>query len=1579
MPSSEDAAPVRQPVAAPPSPKRKRLGCLAVFLLSLLALVSVGLLVLNGPGFRAIARFAGLKAAASQGLTGDFRVTGSLWSGFGLEGVDLSADGSSGTIVKLEDLRLGYRAPALIRGAKRLDWLDGLRVGKAEIRLFLPEPAADTGRTAKTSRAKPTKAVAVSDFSPLWNLLAADLAIDDLTLFVHQGDRVWSVESLRLDLPGKGDGSLKIARISLPGQAPLENIDAVLRKEVHGLSLGPLPLLGYAELESLAVAEPEPGSFSILAGLGLAGGKADLSLHAPRGEPLAVSLALRRGSSLSLDQIPLPDSKLRGAVTDLDLRFQGDPAHPATWSLDGKLVASRMGWGDAMADSLMLLAEGNRIDLEAMRGRATLKAGAILPFPQSETAADLARHPLLIQAAVDVPALEETVADFGAKVPLSGSASLRARDLLVTGSKVGTGELELTTEGLAWDGIALSGASLSARVERENFIRLALDLGLDEHSRAHLAAAVDTTARRYEGKASVALDTKGRLGKVLSDLGKSGFSGAAALEWTGNGAFSASEHAGEATVSLDSLAIGTGHPIDGTLAANYSGRHATLANLSLTAEGVSLTGSGEWDGTVLRLPDWKLSHGDRTPLALTLHMPLEPGAEGGFLAQEGPLSLDLSLDGLALDELTRFFAAAPPLAGTLDGGMKASGSLADLDLSGGFDFLAGTPEAPDKAPATAKLGLSLRGEVARPASWVATLDALLSGLRWQGMALENIALEAATDTSRLERPLVATLRFDQSGTVLDARTRLDLGEAPTLADLASVPLQADASLEIGNLATLLSDFAPPKWKGLPLAGALSAKADGLRLERGSLTAGTVSLQSESFAVEGKAFETIRIDAAVPAPDEIEATATLALDKRNRLEGRGHHHLKEGRYSGEAALDADLVAKDSRLRALLEGRPMAALLPGTTALQWKGAGHLRETKHEGELSLKADSLRLAAGAEPLDAEISGRYSADSADFPVLKIQSDPLSLDASLRWMEKELALSGKGTSGGREALSLDATLPLDPEKLKPELWFGQDSPLSVALSAKSLSLGTLSHLFAEKPPLLGDLSLDFEVSGTPAEPALGLDLGLVGIAVPREGDTLPAGQLSLKAATQASQLSLSGDYRHPDVKPLTLSASLPFHPGAWATGGRKIGDETIAATAKMEHSPLAFLAGQVPGIESISGEVAIDADVSGTVSAPHLRGQAQLAVPKLRLEDRNAPSIQDVALLARFAEDRVILERLAAVVAGGTVEGAGEAVFQAGSEPQLRLSLKGSEVLVVRTPDVNVRTDLDLVLDGPLSQAQLSGEIGITNSRFFKNFDLLPIGLPTRRVESALPTVERSPAGGAAAYQDLDFGVKAAPFQDWPVAVRVFTKDPFLIRSNLAESSVTADLRLGGTLGAPKPVGRVEIEKGEMSLPFSKVNVETGRIEFDEATGFNGAIEFKARAKADRYQIAIYLHDRVLSPQYVLTSIPPLPSEDILTLIATGTTRDELVGGDAESLAAGKAAGLLLKNLRKKSNEAEADPTLLDLLEERTELELGRVNQETGEQTFGGKIRLWKQLFFVGDVDQQSDYRALLKYVFRFE
>jgi hypothetical protein len=221
------------------------------------------------------------------------------------------------------------------------------------------------------------------------------------------------------------------------------------------------------------------------------------------------------------------------------------------------------------------------------------------------------------------------------------------------------------------------------------------------------------------------------------------------------------------------------------------------------------------------------------------------------------------------------------------------------------------------------------------------------------------------------------------------------------------------------------------------------------------------------------------------------------------------------------------------------------------------------------------------------------------------------------------------------------------------------------------------------------------------------------------------------------------------------------------------------------------------------------------------------------------------------------------------------------------------------------------------------------------------------------------------------------PFKNWPVTVHVTTKDPFLVRGNLAQSEIEADVVLLGTLGEPVPKGIVKIKEGEVTLPFSKMDIEVGKVVFNEQTGFNGILEFKARARAGDHRINIYAFNRIDEPRYVVTSVPPMPTEDIMTLLATGTTRDELVGSDAGSVAASRAAVLFLKNL-KKSNAADRKPSLLDKLQDRTELEMGKLDPRTGVQTFGGKVRLWKQFFFVGDVDAQSDYRALVKYVFQY-
>jgi hypothetical protein len=1570
-------------------PKKKRRGCLvstAVFFLIFPPLLA---LFLNGPGFRYLARYAGVKAAGSQGLKGDFEIQGNLWSGFALNGIDFAGDDGGTTSLTVEEFAVGYNALDLILNSTKLTWLERVRIKKARIDLYLPDPGEKTPKE-KEPAARETKAPP-TEFSPLWNLLASDILIEDLTVFVHQGETTFAVENLTLATPAATDGKLHIGKVALPGQQALETVEAVLSRGEHELIFGPLPLLQYATLERLTFAETSPGAWSVDALVRASDGMLTASFQTP-GE---IALGLRPGSPLSLDKLVLPmpegkTSELKGALTDLDLRFSGDFAEPATWKINGKLIASGAGWGKHGADTVMLLVTDNELHFEAARHRTTVRATAALPFEKAASIEDLGTLPLTLGMEVKVPSVEELVSDFTDKAPLSGALTLTAQDIQIVGGKtIQSGSLLLLSDDLAWDGIRLSGSQIAANVASDNHLRFAGELGLDEANHLRLSGHLDVASLTYEAGTQLEIDTAARLGTVLADLEVTGLSGAGKVNWTGSGQIREKQHLGKLDLDLAEFVVGEGQPITGKVAARYDGMTAALETLRLSAGDVALAGTGSWDGKIIALPDWKLTRAEHTPLSLVATFPFEPGREGGFLARTGPLDLNLKLDSLALEEVTRFFSARPPLAGRLQGELTGKGTFDAIDLDGQFEFRSelkpgGTADASADAPnpqSLVSVALGLDGSVRNPSTWDARLDALVSGLHWDGMEMENISLKATTDTTdttSTTRPLLAELRFDQSETTLGATARFELGGAATFADLKMRSLQLDATLAVKDFAPLLRDFAPAKFKGLPLSGALDATVAGLTVKGGSLTGGTFTVGSDSFAVEGQRFEPLSLTADIPETDLVKVILAAALDAKNQVNADGSFHLKDQIYTGKLALNTDLESKDSKLRKLLSGRAITALLPALTTLNWEGKGDLIEFDHAGDLTLVARKVTLAEGAEPIDLDLAGTYTGTSADFPTVKITSRPLNLTGAIQWRDRRLEfVDWRGQSGGREVITITGGIPLDRERLTPALWFGQESPLDLAMQVKSLPVQTLSRLFLKESPVHGDLSLDLAATGTPTAPGIDLELLFDRILVPREKESIAAGRLELALKGAAADLSLSGKYEHPDIKPLVITAALPFQPGAWARGERKVADESLTASAKMEHSSLGFLAAQIPAIESITGAIAIDAEVRGTVSKPEIRGSGMLDVSRLRLVDRNAPSLHDIDLAARFEENRIVLEKLYAVVAGGIVEGSGEAILKPGEEPVLNLSLNGSEVLVFRNTDVNVRTDLTIRLNGPFSKASLTGEIGITNSRFFKNFDLLPLGMPTRNT-SVLPTVERAPGGGGPAMPDLDVGVEIAPFRDWTVDLRLHTKDPFLIRTNLVESSIRADLRVLGKLGHPYPVGNVDIARGELTLPFSKVDVETGRIKFDQSTGFNGAVEFKARGKADRYQISIYLFNRILSPQYVLTSIPPLPSEDIVTLLATGTTRNELVGGDPGSMAATKAATLFIKNLRKTSDKVEGEPTLLDTLEERTELEIGRVNQETGEQTFGGKIRLWKQLFFVGDVDADSDYRALLKYVFSF-
>jgi hypothetical protein len=295
--------------------------------------------------------------------------------------------------------------------------------------------------------------------------------------------------------------------------------------------------------------------------------------------------------------------------------------------------------------------------------------------------------------------------------------------------------------------------------------------------------------------------------------------------------------------------------------------------------------------------------------------------------------------------------------------------------------------------------------------------------------------------------------------------------------------------------------------------------------------------------------------------------------------------------------------------------------------------------------------------------------------------------------------------------------------------------------------------------------------------------------------------------------------------------------------------------------------------------------------------------------------------------------------------------------------VKAQSVLVARNDTLTARADADLKITGPLKAATVSGSVALTNSSLLKNVDLLPIGLPGRPAPQ--PPTDRP-----------DFSVPQPPIRDWKFDIAVKTKDPFLIRGNLATGGAIVDLHLTGTGLRPQLQGVVRLQNVEATLPFSRLEISSGSLFFDPSDSFNPKIDLQGTSLIRDYTVHVYVFGTSLSPEAVFSSEPPLPQEEIISLLATGTTRQELIGNN--SVLVGRAAMLLVQQLYRKvfkKGEATKSNPVFDKLQ----VDLGNVDPRTGQQTATARYKVNEHFLLIGDLQVGGDFRGMVKYLIRFK
>ncbi|HCP90718.1 MAG TPA: hypothetical protein DIT76_01525 [Spartobacteria bacterium] len=724
--------------------------------------------------------------------------------------------------------------------------------------------------------------------------------------------------------------------------------------------------------------------------------------------------------------------------------------------------------------------------------------------------------------------------------------------------------------------------------------------------------------------------------------------------------------------------------------------------------------------------------------------------------------------------------------------------------------------------------------------------------------------------------------------------------------------------------------------------------------------GQVSIYGSNLRVRGLVFRQLSAQYSIVNSTVYLNDFTASLNERDYVSANAIVDLRPPyHYSGKISANiADLAA----LKPLLRSSGNQNDVAGSFFLNWEGSGDAAKFKNSGKLKFTLEKGRYG-DLQSLQANVDATYTPNGLDIPIIFFSSNKMDFQAIVRASGETLAITKVQLDQGTARYAagylsapfiwknLGTTAPLCPPNGK----------VIANFQSENIDLKKLFQDFGAKPAASGTVNVKLDAQGTLADLNARLDVQMRDLRSERLPNLEPA-TFDLSAQSQHDQLTISGKLQQAKIQPMELTANLPFN-AAKVIRERKLADETpVTAKVRLPRSSVNFVHQFVPAIQELDGDLALDVDVSGTFGRPVFSGTGDMTVNVARSNNVTLPALRDFKARLNFARDALTVEQFGGELSGGHFTMSGRVTFPKLTAANLDLQIKADSALIARNDTLTARVDADIKVIGPISSANVTGNVAMTNSQFLKNLDLIPIGLPGRPAPQ--PPSSRP-----------DFSMPQPPFRDWKFDVAIKTKDPVLIRGSLANGGAVSDLHLTGTGLRPGLQGFVRLDHVEATLPFSRLEVSSGFVYFDPSDSFNPKLDLHGTSVIHDHTIHVYIYGTSLAPEAVFTSEPPLPQEEIISLLATGTTREELTGSN--NVLAGRAATLLVQQLYRKIFK-KGQATQSNSIFDRLDWDAGTVDPRTGQQQATARYKINDQFVFVGDVGVGGDYRGMLKYLIRF-
>jgi translocation and assembly module TamB len=317
---------------------------------------------------------------------------------------------------------------------------------------------------------------------------------------------------------------------------------------------------------------------------------------------------------------------------------------------------------------------------------------------------------------------------------------------------------------------------------------------------------------------------------------------------------------------------------------------------------------------------------------------------------------------------------------------------------------------------------------------------------------------------------------------------------------------------------------------------------------------------------------------------------------------------------------------------------------------------------------------------------------------------------------------------------------------------------------------------------------------------------------------------------------------------------------------------------------LKLLGGFYPELEA-SGRAQINALVGGTVPAPRLNGKVHIEGVSLRYGDFPA-GLSNVAGDFNFDANRMVFDNVAAETGGGHLTIGGTVGY--GQGPLNYVLNARSDTIRIRYPiGMSWLVGGNLRLSGNAQSATLSGRITVDRLLMAEGFDLGSFMVSAKEPASG-------PSTTSPFLQNLQFDIQADSSPDsrmeWTGA-RLLTD---------------ASLRLRGTWEHPILLGHIHLLSGEMNFRGNQYTIARGDINFANPFRMDPVLNVEATTTIRQYEVTLDFTGPASRLTLAYRSDPPLPSSDIIELLALGQTGEESAARTATGQNAGVGASALL-------------------------------------------------------------------------